>query len=112
MANRSLVFTRHLREDLRRIQRYVGDERFDGFVSALKASLARLSSRPGLGRPFQPSREAPQARALIRHIAARLRTDDVRELVGGEHLVLYAVTKTHVYQLSLRHQLEAGYEFD
>lgn len=109
MAKRTLVFTEQLHKDLARIHAFIGDERFDAFVPLLKRSIARVTSRPGLGRPLLGLNASPRVRAMILHIGKRLGTDELRELVIDGHVVLYAVTASKVFVLSVRNQLESGF---
>ncbi|MGV3625220.1 MAG: type II toxin-antitoxin system RelE/ParE family toxin [Archangium sp.] len=110
MARRALVFTEQLHKDLARIHEFIGDENFDAFVPSLKRAVSKLTSRPGLGRPFQHHQASPRVRAMALHIGQRLGTDDLRELVLVEHTVLYAVTTTKIFILSIRNQLESGFQ--
>lgn len=111
MAKRSVVFTEQLHKDLARIHDFVGDEAFDEFLRLLKRSVAKLTTRTGIGRPLQLERASPRVRALVRHIGQRLGTGELRELVLEEHVVLYAVTASRVFVLSLRNQREDGFHF-
>ena len=111
VARRALVFAEQLHKDLSRIHAFIGDDRFDSFVPLLKRSTSKLVAQPGLGRPFRAHTASPRVRAMVEHIGRRLNTDDLRELVIDEHVILYAVTSSKVLVLSVRNQLESGFHF-
>lgn len=110
-SSRRLVFTERYLRSLARLAENLDDEaRFDALLEALEVRCQRLRQLPGLGRPAVVQ---PSGSAQLRDEFARLRTSvpgsELRELVVGDHLLLYLVDAPTVTLAGIRHQREAGY---
>ncbi len=112
MGRRRLVFTAQLKSDFRNLRAFKSDEGFARTWADFRKQSLTLKRLPGRGRPFNPRHESDDTRALVRHIAEKLKTRELRELVGDGWIALYAVTATHVYFLAVRDQRAAGYSFN
>lgn len=110
-SERRVEYARNFAENLVHIGSFLEDEpRFRQLLSSLQTRCERLGRLAGLGRPFVMERPNQPAWAGIQGLQNELGATELRELVVGDYLVLYAVTTRRVTVLAVRHQREAGYE--
>jgi hypothetical protein len=89
------------------------DSRFLRLKAELRDMVAILRWSPGSGRParFLAARSAQarlRAEAILR-LAAQAGLPGLREVVVGQHLVLYAHSDVEVVLLALKHQRQLTY---
>ncbi|HRH71503.1 MAG TPA: type II toxin-antitoxin system RelE/ParE family toxin, partial [Zoogloea sp.] len=79
--------------------------------------VPNLGSFPKMGRPFL-DRPALSIEGMSRVEKLRTQLDDlgsssdIREYVLSHYLMLYAVTETTVYLLSIRHHRQLSFDFE
>jgi hypothetical protein len=112
----SIRATENFAKNLEQIQQFLGGEgssRFDDVLDHLFGSvIANLALFPEMGYDFMARKPASYERAaLAQTVRARLGADvSVRELVTGEHLVLYALSSDQIYLLTIRHHRQLSYD--
>lgn len=114
-------FTANFEANLEAIELFLADgdfpEGFDRLLDELGSRvIPNLERFPTMGRPFmarQPeSLEAASKQELLRAMLARLgKSNDIREYVMGDHLLLYAVVPDAVYLLSIHHHKQLSFDF-
>lgn len=117
----TVKLTRNFERNLDDIERFLEEseasDAFDMLLDELTETvIPNLESFPKMGRPFL-DRPALSVEAMGR--VAKLRTQlddlgsgsDIREYVLSHYLVLYAVTETMVYLLSIRHHRQLSFDF-
>ena len=73
--------------------------------------IPNLEQFPQIGRDFL--NEAPssdEGRALLARVRKRAKSTEVREYIIAEYLILYAVRKTTVFLLSIRHHQQLSFD--
>lgn len=118
----AVKLTRNFERNLDDIERFLdkteATSAFDLLLDELAdAVIPNLESFPKMGRPFL-DRPALSVEAMSR--VEKLRTQlnglgsssDIREYVLSHYLVLYAVTETTVYPLSIRHHRQLSFDFE
>ena len=114
--------TRNFERNLEDIERFLEESdatsAFDLLLDELTDTVApNLGSFPKMGRPFL-DRPALSIEATNRVEELRTQLDDlgsssdIREYVLSHYLVLYAVTETKVYLLSIRHHRQLSFDFE
>lgn len=117
----TVKLTRNFERNLDDVERFLEESEASGAFDMLLDELTEtvilnLESFPKMGRPFL-DRPALSVEAMGR--VAKLRTQlddlgsgsDIREYVLSHYLVLYAVTETMVYLLSIRHHRQLSFDF-
>jgi len=117
----TVKLTRNFERNLNDVERFLEESEASGAFDMLLDELTEtvipnLESFPKMGRPFL-DRPALSVEAMGR--VAKLRTQlddlgsgsDIREYVLSHYLVLYAVTETMVYLLSIRHHRQLSFDF-
>lgn len=117
----TIKLTRNFERNLDGVERFLEEseasDAFDMLLDELTETvIPNLESFPKMGRPFL-DRPAQSVEAMGR--VAKLRTQlddlgsgsDIREYVLSHYLVLYAVTETMVYLLSIRHHRQLSFDF-
>lgn len=117
----TIKLTRNFERNLDDVERLLEESEASGAFDMLLDELTEtvilnLESFPKMGRPFL-DRPALSVEAMGR--VAKLRTQlddlgsgsDIREYVLSHYLVLYAVTETMVYLLSIRHHRQLSFDF-
>lgn len=117
----AVKLTRNFERNLDDVERFLEEseasDAFDMLLDELTETvIPNLESFPKMGRPFL-DRPALSVEAMGR--VAKLRTQlddlgsgsDIREYVLSHYLVLYAVTETMVYLLSIRHHRQLSFDF-
>lgn len=117
----TVKLTRNFERNLDDVERLLEESEVSGAFDMLLDELTEtvilnLESFPKMGRPFL-DRPALSVEAMGR--VAKLRTQlddlgsgsDIREYVLSHYLVLYAVTETMVYLLSIRHHRQLSFDF-
>lgn len=117
----TVKLTRNFERNLDDVERLLEESEASGAFDMLLDELTEtvilnLESFPKMGRPFL-DRPALSVEAMGR--VAKLRTQlddlgsgsDIREYVLSHYLVLYAVTETMVYLLSIRHHRQLSFDF-
>lgn len=111
-------FERNLDDIERFLEENDATSAFDLLLDELADTvIPNLESFPKMGRPFL-DRPALSVEATNR--VEKLRTQlyglgnssDIREYVLSHYLVLYAVTETTVYLLSIRHHRQLSFDFE
>ena len=118
----AVKLTRNFEHNLDDIERFLEENEATSAFDLLLDELAEtvipnLESFPKMGRPFL-DRPALSVEAMSR--VEKLRTElnglgsssDIREYVLSRYLVLYAVTETTVYLLSIRHHRQLSFDFE
>ena len=124
MANRDKVtvrFTANFEANLTLIETFWTKNKhpqsFDRLLDELGDTvIPNLERFPGIGRPFLKSQaESVEALARLEKIESRIAKLDgkgeLREYVMEEYLVLYAVLKSAVYLLAIKHQKQLAFDF-
>lgn len=117
----TVKLTRNFERNLDDVERFLEESEASGAFDMLLDELTEtvilnLESFPKMGRPFL-DRPALSVEAMGR--VAKLRTQlddlgsgsDIREYGLSHYLVLYAVTETMVYLLSIRHHRQLSFDF-
>ena len=118
----AVKLTRNFERNLEDIERFLDENEatsaFDLLVDELADTvIPNLESFPKMGRPFL-DRPALSIEATNRVEKLRTQLDDlgsnsdIREYVLSRYLVLYAVTETTVYLLSIRHHRQLSFDFE
>lgn len=118
----AVKLTRNFERNLDDIERFLDESEATSAFDLLLDELAdtvipNLESFPKMGRPFL-DRPALSVEATNRVEKLRTQLDglgsnsDIREYVLSHYLVLYAVTETTVYLLSIRHHRQLSFDFD
>ena len=118
----AVKLTRNFERNLDDIERFLDENEatsaFDLLVDELADTvIPNLESFPKMGRPFL-DRPALSIEATNRVEKLRTQLDDlgsnsdIREYVLSRYLVLYAVTETTVYLLSIRHHRQLSFDFE
>lgn len=118
----AVKLTRNFERNLEDIERFLEENEaistFDLLLDELADTvIPNLESFPKMGRPFL-DRPALSVEAMSRVEKLRTQLDglgsssDIREYVLSHYLVLYAVTETTVYLLSIRHHSQLSFEFE
>lgn len=114
--------TRNFERNLDDIERFLEENEatsaFDLLLDELaETAIPNLESFPKMGRPFL-DRPALSVEAMNRVEKLRTQLDclgsnsDIREYVLSHYLVLYVVTETTVYLLSIRHHRQLSFDFE
>ena len=114
--------TRNFERNLEDIERFLEESdatsAFDLLLGDLTDTVVpNLERFPKMGRPFL-ERPALSVEAMSRVEKLRTQLDslgsnsDIREYVLSRYLVLYAVTETTVYLLSIRHHRQLSFDFE
>lgn len=114
--------TRNFERNLEDIERYLEESDATGAFDLLLDELTdtvvpNLGSFPKMGRPFL-DRPALSIEGMSRVEKLRTQLDDlgsssdIREYVLSHYLMLYAVTETTVYLLSIRHHRQLSFDFE
>lgn len=115
-----IKLTRNFERNLDDIERFLEESEatstFDLILDELADTvILNLESFPKMGRPFL-DRPALSIEATSRVEKLRTQLDglgsssDIREYVLSHYLVLYAVTETTVYLLSIRHHRQLSFD--
>ena len=111
-------FERNLDDIERFLEENEATSAFDLLLDELADTVVpNLQSFPKMGRPFL-DRPALSVEAASRVEKLRTQLDglgsssDIREYVLSHYLVLYAVTETTVYLLSIRHHRQLSFDFE
>jgi len=118
----AVKLTRNFEHNLDDIERFLEENEassaFDLLLDELTETvIPNLESFPKMGRPFL-DRPALSVEATNRIEKLRTQLDglgsssDIREYVLSHYLVLYAVTETTVYLLSIRQQRQLSLSFE
>ena len=118
----AVKLTRNFERNLDDIERFLDENEatraFDLLLDELAdAVIPNLESFPKMGRPFL-DRPALSVEAMSRIEKLRTQLDglssnsDIREYVLSHYLVLYAITETTVYLLSIRHHRQLSFDFE
>lgn len=118
----AVKLTRNFERNLDDIERFLDENEATSAVDLLLDELAHtvipnLGSFPKMGRPFL-DRTALSVEATNRVEKLRTQLDglgsssDIREFVLSHYLVLYTVTETTVYLLSIRHHRQLSFHFE
>ena len=118
----AVKLTRNFERNLDDIERFLEENEagsaFDLLLDELAdTAIPNLESFPKMGRPFL-DRPALSVEATNRVEKLRAQLDelgsssDIREYVLSHYLVLYAVTETTVYLLSIRHHRQLSFYFE
>ncbi len=118
----AVKLTRNFERNLDDIERFLEENEATSAFDLLLDELAEtvipnLESFPKMGRPFL-DRPALSVEAMGRVEKLRTQLDglgsgsDIREYVLSHYLVLYAVTETTVYLLSIRHHRQLSFDFE
>lgn len=114
--------TRNFERNLDDIERFLEENEATSAFDLLLNELAdmvvpNLESFPKMGRAFL-DRPALSVEAISRVEKLRTQLDDlgsssdIREYVLSHYLVLYAITETTVYLLSIRHHRQLSFDFE
>lgn len=114
--------TRNFERNLEDIELFLEENAVTGAFDLLLDELAdtvvpNLENFPKIGRPFL-DRPALSVEAASRAEELRTQLDglgsnsDIREYILSHYLVLYAVTETTVYLLSVRHHRQLSFDFE
>ena len=78
----------------------------------LQTAIPSLERYPRIGKPFL-AREprSIESRAAVERLRARLGRGEIREIVVGDHVILYAFIGGTVYLLSIRHHRQLSFDF-
>lgn len=117
----TVKLTRNFERNLDDVERFLEESEASGAFDMLLDELTEtvilnLESFPKMGRPFL-DRPALSVEAMGRVAELRTQLDDlgsgsdIREYVLSHYLVLYAVTETMVYLLSIRHHRQLSFDF-
>lgn len=117
----TVKLTRNFERNLDDVERLLEESEASGAFDMLLDELTEtvilnLESFPKMGRPFL-DRPALSVEAMGRVAKLRKQLDDlgsgsdIREYVLSHYLVLYAVTETMVYLLSIRHHRQLSFDF-
>jgi len=118
----TVKLTRNFERNLDDIERFLEESEatsgFDLLLDELADTVVpNLESFPKMGRPFL-DRPALSVEAMSRIEKLRTQLDglssnsDIREYVLSHYLVLYAITETTVYLLSIRHHRQLSFDFE
>lgn len=118
----TVELTRNFERNLDDVERFLEENdatsAFDLLLDELTDTvIPNLESFPKMGRPFL-DRPALSVEATNRVEKLRTQLDDlgsssdIREYVLSRYLVLYAVTETTVYLLSIRHHRQLSFDFE
>jgi plasmid stabilization system protein ParE len=118
----TVKLTRNFERNLDDIERFLDESEASGAFDLLLDELTEtvipnLESFPKMGRPFL-DRPALSVEATNRVEKLRTQLDsfgsgaNIREYVLSHYLVLYAITETTVYLLSIRHHRQLSFDFD
>ncbi|MBP8100376.1 MAG: type II toxin-antitoxin system RelE/ParE family toxin [Burkholderiaceae bacterium] len=118
----AVKLTRNFERNLDDIERFLEESEaasaFDLLLDELTDTvIPNLGCFPKIGRPFL-DRPALSLEATNRIDRLRTQLDDldsssdIREYVLSHYLVLYAVTDTTVYLLSIRHHRQISFDFE
>ena len=118
MAGRRLtpVFTENFATNLDAIRAFLGDEAGEAFARLLNRLLddlvPTLSQFPRSGRPFlaQPTGSLETRRALRRLRRLLLPSDDLREFILGDYLVLYLIRDRSIVFPAIKHHLQLSFD--
>lgn len=125
MANRNKIvvrFTGNFEANLTLIEIFWTENEhpqgFDRLLDELSETVIPTLERfPAMGRPFLKSQaESVEALARLEKIESRIAKLDgkgeLREYVMEEYLVLYAVLKSAIYLLAIKHQKQLAFNFE
>lgn len=117
----TVKLTRNFERNLDDIERFLEEDEATSAFDLLLDELAdtvvpNLENFPKMGRPFL---DRPSLSVEAMNRAEKLHTQldglgsnsDIREYVLSHYLVLYAVTETTVYLLSIRHHRQLSFDF-
>lgn len=118
----AVKLTSNFERNLDDIERFLDENEatnaFDLLVDELADTvIPNLESFPKMGRPFldRPALSI-EAMSRVEKLRAQLNSlgssADIREYVLSHYLVLYAVTETTVYLLSIRHHRQLSFDFE
>ncbi len=124
MANRNKIvvrFTGNFEANLTLIEAFwIENEHPQGFDRLLdelgETVIPNLERFPAMGRPFLKNQaESVEALARLEKIESRITKLDgkgeLREYVMDEYLVLYAVLKSAIHLLAIKHQKQLAFDF-
>lgn len=118
----TVKLTRNFERNLDDIERFLEESEASGAFDLLLDELTEtiipnLESFPKMGRPFldRPTLSL-EARSRVEKLRTQLdglgSSSDIREYVLSHYLVLYAITETTVYLLSIRHHRQLSFDFE
>ncbi len=118
----TVELTRNFERNLDDVERFLEENdatsAFDLLLDELTDTvIPNLESFPKMGRPFL---DCPALSVEAASRVEKLRTQldglgsssDIREYILSHYLVLYAVTETTVYLLSIRHHRQLSFDFE
>jgi len=116
MAANRPVFTENFSENLSAIQTFLSPEGSAAFQRLLARlfdeTIPMLCRFPQAGRAFLPHAiQSTKAKALARKLRGKLGTsDDLRELIMDDYLVLYLHHKNQLAFLSIKHHRQLSFD--
>ena len=116
MAGKGPVFTENFSSNLLTIQAFLGsegDQAYQGLLNRLFDDIVpTICEFPQSGRSFLArSIHSSDAKRLSKKLQARLkRSDDLREFIMDDYLVLYLVRRDRLIFLSIKHHRQLSFD--
>ncbi len=118
MSRVVIHITRNFRRNLEEIREFLNTTEAEGAFDALlddlfAAVLPRLESLPDIGSDF--SRRRPTSREsadMLASLRQRMGPESqLRELIHGHYILLYARQQANLYLLAIRHHRQLSFDF-